>query len=157
MWFDAKAKLAEIVGDTPATSATTATQPPPVSQLSQVSQAPVAENQFFVAEVATPSASKTETGGFWPLASAEVVATIQTSNPEGDKTPRVAEVASVAMPLTDAARARVAALPTAPPTCAVCGVADWHVSLTDARRRTLHVACWRAEHGTNMLLCRNRP
>ena len=53
--------------------------------------------------------------------------------------------ASVATPLTETARARMAALPTAPPTCAACGVADWHVSLTDAKRRTLHVACWRAD------------
>ena len=66
MWFDAKAKLAEIAGDTLATSATTATQPPPVSQLSRVSQAPVAENHSFVAKVAsvaTPSAPRTEPDG----------------------------------------------------------------------------------------------
>lgn len=58
---------------------------------------------------------------------------------------RVASVAGVAIPLTETARARAAALPTAPPTCAACGVADWHVSLTDAKWRTLHVACWRAD------------
>ena len=66
MWFDAKAKLAEIAGDTLATSATTATQPPPVSQLSRVSQAPVAEIHTFVAKVAsvaTPSAPRTEPDG----------------------------------------------------------------------------------------------
>lgn len=66
MWFNAKAKLAEIAGGTPATSATTATQAPPVSQKSQVSQALVAETEksggFYqarhvakVAEVATPT------------------------------------------------------------------------------------------------------
>src|SRR6056297_880200 len=49
------------------------------------------------------------------------------------------------VPLTDAARKRAAALPTQPPTCAACGVADWHVFLTDTNRRKLHVACWRAE------------
>ena len=62
MWFDAHAKLAEIAGHPPATSATTATQAPPVSQLSRVSQAPEVENHSFVAKVAsvaTPSAPRT--------------------------------------------------------------------------------------------------
>lgn len=66
MWFDAKAKLAEIAGHPPATSATNATQPQPASQLSRVSQAPVAEKQHFVAKVAsvaTPSASRNEPDG----------------------------------------------------------------------------------------------
>ena len=61
MWFDARAKLAEIAGHPPATSATTATQAPaarPVSQLSQVSQAPkagtAAPRVAIVASVATP-------------------------------------------------------------------------------------------------------
>ena len=43
MWFDARAKLAEITGQdvaTPATLATQALPAPPMSQLSQVSQAP---------------------------------------------------------------------------------------------------------------------
>ncbi|WP_108838614.1 hypothetical protein [Tateyamaria sp. Alg231-49] len=63
MWFDARAKLAEITGHPPATSATTATQTPPVSR---VSQAPMAENHSFVAKVAivaTPSAPSTEPDG----------------------------------------------------------------------------------------------
>ena len=63
MWFDAKAKLAEIAGHPPATSAITATQPPPVSLLSQ---APTAEIQTFVAKVAsvaTPGAPITEPEG----------------------------------------------------------------------------------------------
>lgn len=66
MWFDAHAKLAEIAGHPPATSATTATQAPPVSQLSRVSQAPEAEIRPFVAKVAsvaTPSAPRTEPDG----------------------------------------------------------------------------------------------
>jgi len=66
MWFDAHAKLAEIAGHPPATSATTATQAPPVSQLSRVSQAPEAENHSFVANVAsvaTPRAPRTEPNG----------------------------------------------------------------------------------------------
>jgi len=61
MWFDPRAKLAEIAGHPPATSATPATQAPaarPVSQLSQVSQPPEARNPAFrvatVASVATP-------------------------------------------------------------------------------------------------------
>lgn len=61
MWFDAQAKLAEIVGEPPATSATSATQAPaarPVSQLSQVSQHPDARKPApavaSVASVATP-------------------------------------------------------------------------------------------------------
>ena len=46
MWFDTRAKLAEIAGHAPATSATTATQTPAarlVSQMSQVSQDPTPE------------------------------------------------------------------------------------------------------------------
>ena len=45
MWFDVRAKLAEIEGRPPATSVTTATQAPaarPVSQVSQLSQPPEA-------------------------------------------------------------------------------------------------------------------
>lgn len=66
MWFDARAKLAEIAGDTLAVYTTVATQSPPVSQLSRVSQTPVAENHFLVAKVAsvaTPSAPRTEPCG----------------------------------------------------------------------------------------------
>ena len=36
---------------------------------------------------------------------------------------------------------RAATLPTEPPTCAVCGVADWRVALTEPDGRRLHVAC----------------
>lgn len=61
MWFDPRAKLAEIAGQPPATSATSATQAPaarPVSQVSQLSQAPEARKPAFrvatVASVATP-------------------------------------------------------------------------------------------------------
>ena len=61
----------------------------------------------------------------------------------GTETPRRFEPA----PITERAKARAATLPTAPPTCALCGAADWQVSLTDTKRRTLHVACWRAEQG----------
>lgn len=51
------------------------------------------------------------------------------------------------VPMTQRAKARATVLPTSPPTCAVCGAADWQVSLTDTKRRTLHVACWQAELG----------
>lgn len=61
MWFDPRAKLAEIAGQPPATSATTATQAPaarPVSQVSLLSQAPEARKPASrvatVASVATP-------------------------------------------------------------------------------------------------------
>jgi len=61
MWFDTRAKLAEIAGKPPATSATTATQAPtahPVSQLSQVSHPPELwkppSHVANVASVATP-------------------------------------------------------------------------------------------------------
>ena len=67
MWFDARAKLAEIAAQPAATSATTATQAPaapPVSQMSQVSQPPEARKPTFhvasVASVATPPRSKPE-------------------------------------------------------------------------------------------------
>ena len=58
MWFDARAKLAEIAAQPPATSATTATQVQaarPVSQVSRVSQRLEAQKPaFLVASVATP-------------------------------------------------------------------------------------------------------
>jgi len=38
---------------------------------------------------------------------------------------------------------------SAPPTCAVCGVTDYTVAMTDQDRRTLHVACWNAETALN--------
>lgn len=66
MWFDARAKLAEIAGHPPATSATTATKAPaarPVSQLSQLSQAPVAENRPRVANVANVATPQPSAGG----------------------------------------------------------------------------------------------
>ena len=67
MWFDARAKLAEIAGQPPATSATPATQAPiarPVPQLSQVSQPLEPRKPAFsvasVATVAAPPRSKPE-------------------------------------------------------------------------------------------------
>ena len=45
MWFDARAKLAEIAGAPPATSATTATQAPDPRPVSQLSQRPRAQNR----------------------------------------------------------------------------------------------------------------
>lgn len=67
MWLDVRAKLAEIEGRPPATSATTATQAPaarPVSQMSQVSQPPEAQKPAFrvasVASVATPARPKSQ-------------------------------------------------------------------------------------------------
>lgn len=39
-------------------------------------------------------------------------------------------------------------LPTHPATCAICGVADWFVCMTDMQGRTLHVCCWKVEGGT---------
>ena len=66
MWFDVRAKLAEIEGQAPATSATTATQAPTalsVSQVSQLSQPPEAQKPAFrvasVASVATPRSPET--------------------------------------------------------------------------------------------------
>jgi len=74
MWFDARAKLVEIAGQPPATSATTATNTPaasPVSRLSQVSQPPISPNMAprvaEVAIVATPPARRPE-----PKPSAEI-------------------------------------------------------------------------------------
>ena len=68
MWFDARARLAEIEADPPATIATTATRTPatpPVSQVSQVSQRPQrqtpAPRVASVASVATPQRPKLET------------------------------------------------------------------------------------------------
>jgi hypothetical protein len=71
MWFDARAKLSEIVGETPATSATQTCDARPASQVSrpsqplypQISALRVAE----VASVATPPAPKPE-----PKHSAEI-------------------------------------------------------------------------------------
>ena len=71
MWFDARAKLAEIESQPLATSATTATQAPAVplvSQMSQVSQRPKPEKRTRVANVAsvaTPQPSATHGGDMW--------------------------------------------------------------------------------------------
>ncbi|WP_347268068.1 hypothetical protein [Paracoccus sp. (in: a-proteobacteria)] len=40
---------------------------------------------------------------------------------------------------------KVARLPTHPPTCAACGLADCLVAVTDRQGRKLHVPCWQAE------------
>ena len=37
-------------------------------------------------------------------------------------------------------------LPSAPAVCAICGRADWTVSLTDTDGRKLHVACYKLQH-----------
>ncbi len=62
MWFDVRAKLAEIEGRPPATTATQAPAAPPVSQMSQVSQPPEPRKPAFrvasVASVATPPRPK---------------------------------------------------------------------------------------------------
>jgi hypothetical protein len=62
MWFDARAKLAEIAGQPPAASATQAPVASPLSRLSQMSQPPASPNMAphvaEVASVATPSAQK---------------------------------------------------------------------------------------------------
>lgn len=62
MWFDARAKLAEIAEQTPATSATPATQAPAARPVSKTSQAPEVRKPAFrvatVAVVATPSCSE---------------------------------------------------------------------------------------------------
>lgn len=64
MWFDARAKLAEIVGLPPTASATTATHAPaapPVSQMSQLSQRPEARKPpLHVASVAKPLRAKSQ-------------------------------------------------------------------------------------------------
>jgi hypothetical protein len=72
MWFDARAKLAEIAGHPPATSATIATQAPavrPVSRLSQLSQPPQPEKAASrvaeVANVATPLPSAEGETDMW--------------------------------------------------------------------------------------------
>ena len=59
MWFDAQAKLAEIAGHPPATSATPATNTAPMSQVSRVSQPPEAQKPaLHGASVETLGASK---------------------------------------------------------------------------------------------------
>jgi len=64
MWFNTHAKLAEIAGHPPATSATTATQASAVRSVSQLSQAPQAGTASArvatVASVATPPTRKSE-------------------------------------------------------------------------------------------------
>ena len=52
---------------------------------------------------------------------------------------RATKDARVAHPA--AARPQPSRLPTRPNTCAVCGVADWHVSMTEKDGSTVHVAC----------------
>lgn len=62
---------------------------------------------------------------------------------------RVADVAGVAARSERLALnkwgARPAHLPIAPSICAICGDADWTVSLTDMDGRRMHVACWKSQ------------
>jgi hypothetical protein len=119
MWFDARAALARIEGGAyPAPEVLDRLN----SRNSQDSQPlavqsgfPPATVQF--AEFATPQPPK----------------------------PLIPESTGNPPPLSDAAKRRAAALPSKPPTCALCGETDWQVSLADTKRRKLHVACWRAE------------
>ncbi|SRR6056297_3913093 len=116
MWFDARAALESIGGRMrPDPDA-------PKQSDSQKSQ----DSQGWVARSEKPQAQR-DRGQFAEFA--------EFATPQRPKL----------VPMTDGARRRAAALPTKPPTCAACGVADWHVSLTDTDRRKLHVACWRAE------------
>lgn len=46
-------------------------------------------------------------------------------------------------PATRRAGGRLVRLPDAPPICAICGKAEWIVSLTIPDTRTLHVHCWK--------------
>ena len=116
MWFDARAALARMEAEThPAPEALDRLN----SQNSQDSQPPAVKSGN-----PAPAPDPVQFAGF-----------------AGFATPRRSEP----VPMTERARARAAALPTSPPICAACGVADWQVSLTDTKRRTLHVSCWRAE------------
>jgi hypothetical protein len=124
MWFDARAALARIEGGAyPAPEALdrlNSRDSQPTAVQSGDSTAPSAAAQFKeFAGLATPRPPR----------------------------PDFTESNDDPVPITDAARARAATLPAKPPTCAACGVADWQVSLTDTKRRTLHVACWWAEQG----------
>lgn len=95
----------------------------------------------------------------------DVKAALANLDPAPSDTGHVAEVADVARPsameLFPANVAKVAevatpsgrethggkqtALPSTPDVCAVCGIADWTVSLTEPDGRKLHVKCWKAE------------
>lgn len=70
MWFDARAKLAEIAGEPPATLATIATQTPAapqMSRLSQVSQPPRPQKQaFLVASAEMPLSAQARADGLSP-------------------------------------------------------------------------------------------
>lgn len=121
MWFDARAALARIEGGAcPAPEALDRPNSQPPALQSANLNAPSAPVQFArFAGFATPRRSA----------------------------PAFPATGQGVVQMTEAAKARAAALPSKPPTCALCGAADWQVSLTDTKRRTLHVACWRAEQG----------
>jgi hypothetical protein len=124
MWFDARAALERIGGQERPEPATKGQRD---SQNSQNSQGCKSRD--------TPQAQR-DRGQFAEFAGfATPLPQHPFSKPSGRDTCEIPE----------AARKRAAVFPTEPATCAVCGVADWQVSMTDTDGRRLHVPCWRAE------------
>ena len=64
---------------------------------------------------------------------------------EGGKVGKVGSVGPVRASEPETSPRRI--LPTHPPFCAFCGVADWHVALSLADGRKAHVACAPSSHG----------
>lgn len=84
-------------------------------------------------------------GGDKPLSTILMSRLSRVSQRTGSETansrPNVAVVATGAVEKHEFDKATVRRLPTHPPACAVCGLSDWMVAVTDRTGRRLHVAC----------------
>ncbi|MEO1024688.1 MAG: hypothetical protein AAFX07_03935 [Pseudomonadota bacterium] len=73
-----------------------------------------------------------------------------TTEPTKQTEPKIAQVKSVVSVVSKGETpVKAADLPLAPPTCAVCGVSDWRVSVTAMDGRNFHVECWNRQEQSN--------
>lgn len=121
MLFDVQAALAEIMADTSATIATPATNRVNVAEVANVAAGPCE-----ISAPATPSSGAVALP-FHSPARPSVPSNMVRLDPDNPPSPRAAR------------------LPTHPPSCAICGMAEWTVAMTDRRGRKVHVSCWKRE------------
>lgn len=130
MLFDVQAALAKILADEAANPANSAKRTPDLASLADLAGAqaealPSPFSSFSGISRADPAQS--------PRREAAPNSTISTNS-----------TGQALHPESPAARRR-ADLPVHPPTCAVCGVQEWTVAMTDRSGRKLHVSCWKAK------------
>lgn len=119
MLFDVQAALADVLADKPANPANPAKQKPQLADLAGLAGGQAAISAPASAPAPCPSRHDYPPGAIVHLSR-------HRPKVDGDGRP-------------------VRVLPTHPATCAICGIADWLVGMTDMQGRTLHARCWKAE------------